>query len=276
MYPNVPQAEKDAVYQSYGLAGNHTGYCDTQQGCEVDHLISLELGGSNDQTNLWPQPYQGTPLNAHVKDQLENFLHAQTCAGNIALDQAQQEIATPTGLHPTKSGLAIADVCGSGQQVEPYHQQHIAGVELASLVTSQTPSCILRGKLAYTRLDVLPVRRYPGIPESRHHYAAELRSEKAQSFQCFRLAANILPFALEVRCGPEPDARAAKLSGAPLSDALVVGVILPTNCQRNVPKCAGAREAAIHRRANNPNINRPLICGSCLREPFDATRRATS
>lgn len=82
------------MYQSYGLAGNHTGYCDTQQGCEVDHLISLELGGSNDQTNLWPQPYQGTPLNAHVKDQLENFLHAQTCAGNIALDQAQQEIAT--------------------------------------------------------------------------------------------------------------------------------------------------------------------------------------
>jgi hypothetical protein len=41
-------AEKDAVYQSYALAGNHTGYCDTQQGCEIDHLISLELGGSND------------------------------------------------------------------------------------------------------------------------------------------------------------------------------------------------------------------------------------
>src|SRR5207248_3197259 len=49
---NVPQAEKVAVYKSYGLAGNHTGYCDTKQGCEVDHLISLELGGSNDQTNL--------------------------------------------------------------------------------------------------------------------------------------------------------------------------------------------------------------------------------
>jgi hypothetical protein len=28
-----------------------------------------------------------------VKDQLENFLHAQVCAGAIALDQAQQEIA---------------------------------------------------------------------------------------------------------------------------------------------------------------------------------------
>jgi hypothetical protein len=90
---NVPQAEKKAVYESYGLAGNHTGYCDTKQGCEVDHLISLELGGSNDQSNLWPEPYQGTALNAHVKDQLENFLHAQVCAGSISLDQAQLEIA---------------------------------------------------------------------------------------------------------------------------------------------------------------------------------------
>ncbi len=91
---NVPQAEKMAVYQSYGLTGNHTGYCDSKQGCEVDHLISLELGGSNEQTNLWPEPYQGTEWNAHVKDQLENFLHAHVCTGDISLDQAQQEIAT--------------------------------------------------------------------------------------------------------------------------------------------------------------------------------------
>jgi hypothetical protein len=90
---DVPQIEKTSVYRSYGLMGNHTGYCDTTQGCEVDHLISLKLGGSNDQTNLWPEPYQGTTWNAHVKDQLENSLHRQVCQGNIALDQAQQEIA---------------------------------------------------------------------------------------------------------------------------------------------------------------------------------------
>jgi hypothetical protein len=90
---DVPQSEKASLYQSYGLMGNHTGYCDTKQGCEVDHLISLELGGSNDQTNLWPEPYQGTTWNAHVKDQLGNFLHRQVCQRNIALDQAQQEIA---------------------------------------------------------------------------------------------------------------------------------------------------------------------------------------
>ena len=56
---NVTSAEKAAVFHSYDLAGNHTGYCqnDDKLGCEVDHLISLELGGSNDQANLWPEPY---------------------------------------------------------------------------------------------------------------------------------------------------------------------------------------------------------------------------
>jgi hypothetical protein len=79
---------------SYGLTGNHSGYCGSKQGCEIDHLNSLELGGSNEQTNLWPEPYHGTDWNAHVKDQLENFLHTHGCSGDIALDQAQKEIAT--------------------------------------------------------------------------------------------------------------------------------------------------------------------------------------
>jgi hypothetical protein len=91
---NVPQAEKQAVYESYGLTGNHTGYCSSSQGCEIDHLISLELGGSNEQKNLWPQAYQGSAWNAHVKDQLENWLHQAVCDGRLPLDQAQQEIRT--------------------------------------------------------------------------------------------------------------------------------------------------------------------------------------
>jgi hypothetical protein len=90
---NVPQSVKQSVYSSYGLTGNHTGYCDTNQGCEVDHLISIELGGSNDQKNLWPQPYQGTKWNAHVKDQLENWLHKAVCEARMPLDDAQTAIA---------------------------------------------------------------------------------------------------------------------------------------------------------------------------------------
>ena len=61
---------------------------------EVDHLISLELGGSNDPANLWPQSYTSQPWNAHLKDALENRLHALVCSGQISLQQAQREIST--------------------------------------------------------------------------------------------------------------------------------------------------------------------------------------
>ena len=43
---NVPQNVKDTAYTSYGLNGNDRTAC--PQGYEIDHLISLELGGSND------------------------------------------------------------------------------------------------------------------------------------------------------------------------------------------------------------------------------------
>lgn len=41
---------------------------------EVDHLISLELGGANVISNLWPQPYFTHPYNARDKDKLENAM----------------------------------------------------------------------------------------------------------------------------------------------------------------------------------------------------------
>ena len=89
---NVPQSEKKAVYREYGIAP-HQGYCAVAQGCEVDHLISLELGGANDIGNLWPERYSGTVWNAHVKDKLENRLHALVCAGAVSLEEAQRTIA---------------------------------------------------------------------------------------------------------------------------------------------------------------------------------------
>jgi hypothetical protein len=83
---NVSEQEKKAVYEAYGIpGGEHHGYCDVTQGCEVDHLISIEIGGSNEQTNLWPQPYSGLQWTAHVKDRI--------CSGKILLTTAQKEIA---------------------------------------------------------------------------------------------------------------------------------------------------------------------------------------
>jgi len=45
---SVSTSEKDQVYAEYGIASHVTGEY------EVDHLVSLELGGSNDISNLWP------------------------------------------------------------------------------------------------------------------------------------------------------------------------------------------------------------------------------
>jgi len=89
---NVTEATKKQVYANYGVQ-NHAGYCSGTQGCEIDHLISLEIGGKNDIQNLWPQPYEGQ-WNAHMKDTLENKLHKLVCAGQLPLAQAQKEIAT--------------------------------------------------------------------------------------------------------------------------------------------------------------------------------------
>lgn len=84
---NVTQAEKDQVFAEYGITQHPSG------AYEIDHLISLELGGSNDIKNLWPEAYTG-PDNAHEKDMVENYLHAQVCSGKMALKDAQTAIAT--------------------------------------------------------------------------------------------------------------------------------------------------------------------------------------
>lgn len=89
----VPNSAKLKVYSNYGV-GICQGYCSGPQGCEIDHLISLELGGANTEDNLWPQPYDGE-WNAHDKDKLENKLHRMVCVEKtISLDAAQQEIST--------------------------------------------------------------------------------------------------------------------------------------------------------------------------------------
>lgn len=84
---NVTVSEKDQVYSEYGIASHASGQY------EVDHLVSLELGGSNEIANLWPELASPTP-GFHQKDGVENYLHAEVCSGAVDLKTAQIEVAT--------------------------------------------------------------------------------------------------------------------------------------------------------------------------------------
>jgi hypothetical protein len=81
---NVPAAEKRAVKVAYGMQPRGYG-----SALEIDHIISLELGGSNSIANLFPEQAPGY----HAKDKLENRLHQMVCSGEITLRAAQQGIA---------------------------------------------------------------------------------------------------------------------------------------------------------------------------------------
>lgn len=94
VYRHVSASLKSKVYFRDGISGgNHTGLCAGKEGCEIDHRVSLKLGGSNDISNLMIQPYTGT-CNAHQKDILENKLHRLSCKKIISLSDAQNIIYT--------------------------------------------------------------------------------------------------------------------------------------------------------------------------------------
>jgi hypothetical protein len=70
-----------------GLTGKPSDY-------ELDHLISIELGGNpTDPNNLWPEPWNG-PQGAHIKDAIETHLKHLVCKRQITLLEAQTAIRT--------------------------------------------------------------------------------------------------------------------------------------------------------------------------------------
>ena len=84
----VPAELRQQVLREYGLADEQS------QNYELDYLISPQLGGTQDISNLWPEPAASTAWNMRAKDALENRLHQMVCRGNISLATAQQDLAT--------------------------------------------------------------------------------------------------------------------------------------------------------------------------------------
>lgn len=81
---------RDEILSRYGLPpGTHPDY-------EIDHLIPLCLGGSDDPSNLWPQPRRSIEetWNAEEKDRLERLMCNMVCNGQIEMARAQEAFAT--------------------------------------------------------------------------------------------------------------------------------------------------------------------------------------
>ncbi|UKA63300.1 hypothetical protein [Arthrobacter sp. FW306-04-A] len=86
----APAADTDKVkqlsLQQYGLV--------PVSSTEFDHLISLQLGGTNAVSNLWPEPNrEGAPGTTNPKDAIETRLNKAVCSHRIALADAQKAIA---------------------------------------------------------------------------------------------------------------------------------------------------------------------------------------
>jgi 5-methylcytosine-specific restriction endonuclease McrA len=82
------RARDDRILAEYGLpTGPHPDF-------EVDHLIPLDLGGADDDRNLWPEPRRSIERewNAERKDLLEWKLADLVCSGRLDLTVAPCKI----------------------------------------------------------------------------------------------------------------------------------------------------------------------------------------
>ena len=93
---DTSESQKLIVYNWYGETRDFSEA--TTQECELDHLIPLELGGSDGLGNIWPMcgtdhSPSRTPY-FRSKDRVENYLADQVRSGRISLQEAQSGIAT--------------------------------------------------------------------------------------------------------------------------------------------------------------------------------------
>jgi len=88
---NVSVSLKKKIYKAYGIS-----YPQPFGTYEMDHLIPLSIGGSNDPANLFPESVKSSDqsdIGFKQKDVVENYLHREVCNGHIDIRAAQTAIA---------------------------------------------------------------------------------------------------------------------------------------------------------------------------------------
>jgi hypothetical protein len=102
---NVSTQTKSAVYAEYHIAQPD------KRRYVIDHRVPLEIGGSNDSRNVWPEPER----DAEQKDRIENLGHALVCEGTIPLATAQTLFEIEwSNIHFTRSDRRTAPSAPAG------------------------------------------------------------------------------------------------------------------------------------------------------------------
>lgn len=108
---SVPASLKRRVLLAYGME-NYKGPV------EIDHFVSLVLGGSNEFANLWPEKEEPRP-GFREKDVFETYLHHQICKGNISIEDAQSQIMTNWYKYYVAAGLDKKSKAAVGRTGSP-------------------------------------------------------------------------------------------------------------------------------------------------------------
>jgi hypothetical protein len=94
---NATTAQQKATTYGWYSIKHPQGNVGQGQTCELDHLVSLELGGADTLENIWPQcGPSGVALAERFfkqKDMVENYLAKQVKEGKMDLGEAQKGIA---------------------------------------------------------------------------------------------------------------------------------------------------------------------------------------
>lgn len=157
---DVTDAIKADVFAEYGVVQVAPGQY------EIDHLIPLELGGSNDIANLWAEIDNPRP-GFHEKDQVENLIHDQVCSGAMPLAEAQNQFAT----NWLGFNLTVTPETKSVIQPTQPAQTQIAN-QCPQGCTTQSPGCNIKGNInsngekiyhmpgdnAYNQTEINPVK----------------------------------------------------------------------------------------------------------------------
>lgn len=116
---------------------------------QLDHLVPVSLGGRNDATNLWPQPYDDG-AGAIQKDDVERHLRGLVCSRKLSLGEAQAAIVADWwGAHQRFMGQPIDPGTEGPAPWRP-------SVPVAGEVTNGGP-CAEEGAVGFTEPKKVPL-----------------------------------------------------------------------------------------------------------------------